>query len=37
MLSTTMMPEGFEHAGRAVGLATTFGFAVAFWINWAAG
>ncbi len=37
MLSTTMMPEAFEHAGRLVGLATTFGFALAFGINWAAG
>jgi ZIP family zinc transporter len=34
MLSTTMMPEGYEHAGRSVGLATTLGFAVAFAINW---
>lgn len=37
MLSTTMMPEAYEHAGRAVGLATTFGFAVAFGINQLAG
>jgi len=37
MLSTTMMPEAFEHAGRAVGLATTFGFALAFGINWVSG
>jgi ZIP family zinc transporter len=36
MLSTTMMPEAYEHAGRLTGLATTFGFAVAFAINWAA-
>ncbi len=33
MLATTMMPEAFEHAGRATGLATAFGFAVAFGIN----
>ena len=36
MLSTTMMPEAYEHAGRLVGLATTLGFAVAFAINWLA-
>ena len=35
MLSTTMMPEAYEHAGRATGLMTTFGFVVAFAINWA--
>ena len=28
-LADTMMPEAFEYGGRAVGLATTFGFAVA--------
>ncbi len=33
MLADTMMPEAFEHAGRMVGLATTFGFAVAFAIS----
>jgi ZIP family zinc transporter len=33
MLSTTMMPEAYEHAGRTVGLATTIGFAVAFTIH----
>jgi zinc transporter, ZIP family len=37
MLSTSMMPEAYEHAGRAVGLMTTFGFAVAFAINSAEG
>ncbi|MGH8977946.1 MAG: ZIP family metal transporter [Acidimicrobiia bacterium] len=36
MLSTTMMPEAYEHAGRAVGLMTTLGFAVAYTINWLA-
>lgn len=36
MLATTMMPEAYEHAGRLVGLATAFGFAVAFGINWLA-
>jgi zinc transporter, ZIP family len=34
MLSTSMMPEAFEHAGRPVGLMTVLGFAVAFGINW---
>ncbi len=34
MLATSMMPEAFEHAGRAVGLLTVLGFAVAFGINW---
>jgi zinc transporter, ZIP family len=34
MLSTTMMPEAYEHAGRATGLVTTFGFVVAFGLNW---
>ena len=34
MLATSMMPEAFEHAGRAVGLVTVLGFAVAFGINW---
>jgi ZIP family zinc transporter len=37
MLSTSMMPEAYEHAGRPVGLVTTFGFAVAFAINWLSG
>jgi ZIP family zinc transporter len=30
MLADTMMPEAFEHGGKLVGLATTFGFALAF-------
>jgi ZIP family zinc transporter len=30
MLADTMMPEAFEHGGKAVGLWTTLGFAVAF-------
>jgi len=30
MLADTMMPEAFEHGGRAVGLATTLGFGLAF-------
>jgi zinc transporter, ZIP family len=33
MLSTTMMPEAYEHAGRATGIVTTFGFLVAFALN----
>jgi zinc transporter, ZIP family len=36
MLATTMMPEAYEHAGRAAGPLTTFGFAVAFGLSWAA-
>jgi hypothetical protein len=27
------MPEAFEHGGKLVGVATTFGFAVAFAIS----
>jgi zinc transporter, ZIP family len=37
MLSTTMMPEAYEHAGRLVGLATTIGFATAIAVDWVAG
>jgi len=33
MLADTMMPEGFEHGGKMVGLFTTFGFALAFLIS----
>jgi ZIP family zinc transporter len=33
MLADTMMPEAFEHGGKQVGLATTFGFALAFLIS----
>jgi ZIP family zinc transporter len=33
MLADTMMPEGFEHGGKLVGLFTTFGFALAFLIS----
>jgi ZIP family zinc transporter len=33
MLADTMMPEAFERGGRVVGLATTLGFAVAFWVS----
>jgi zinc transporter, ZIP family len=33
MLADTMMPEAFEQGGRAVGLLTTLGFAVAFAIG----
>ena len=35
MLATSMMPEAFEHAGRAAGLATVFGTTVAFALDWA--
>ena len=30
MLADTMMPEAFEHGGKAVGLMTTLGFGLAF-------
>ncbi|MDH3496687.1 MAG: ZIP family zinc transporter [Gemmatimonadota bacterium] len=33
MLADTMMPEAFEHGGKAVGLATAFGFAAAFLLS----
>ena len=28
-----MMPEAFEHGGRVVGLLTTVGFGVAFFLH----
>jgi ZIP family zinc transporter len=33
MLSSTMMPEAYEHGGKWVGVVTTLGFAVAFTIH----
>ena len=36
MLSTTMIPEGYENAGRAAGLVVTLGFAVSYGITWLA-
>jgi ZIP family zinc transporter len=33
MLADTMMPEAFEHAGRATGLLTVLGFALAFLLS----
>ncbi len=33
MLADTMMPEGFEHGGKAVGLVTALGFALAFLLS----
>jgi len=33
MLADTMMPEGFEHGGRAAGLLTVLGFSLAFLIS----
>jgi ZIP family zinc transporter len=33
-LATAMIPEAYEHAGRAVGLATVVGFSVALGVNW---
>ena len=37
MLSTSMIPEAYEIAGRPVGLVVTLGFAVAYGIDWLAG
>ena len=37
MLSTSMMPEAYGHAGQAVGTVTVFGFAVALTVNWLQG
>ena len=37
MLTSTMVPEGYEKAGRLTGLVATLGFAIAFFINWAEG
>jgi len=36
MLTSTMVPESYERAGRAVGLVATLGFAVAFAMSWVA-
>ena len=33
MLADTMMPEAFEHAGKAVALMTVLGFALGFAIS----
>jgi ZIP family zinc transporter len=33
MLATSMMPEAFEMAGRAVGFITVFGFFIAYAIH----
>jgi zinc transporter, ZIP family len=33
MLADTMMPEAFAHAGPLVGLFTTAGFSLAFWLH----
>ena len=30
MLADTLIPEAFEHAGKAAGLVTTLGFGLAF-------
>jgi zinc transporter, ZIP family len=37
MLATSMMPEAYEHTGRAVGFVTVLGFSLAFAINWLEG
>ncbi len=34
MLATSMMPEAYEHAGKAVGFITVLGFATALAIDW---
>jgi ZIP family zinc transporter len=33
MVADTMMPEGFEHGGKTVGLVTVLGFAIAFFLS----
>lgn len=33
MIADTMMPEAYEDAGPLVGIITTLGFGVAYWIN----
>lgn len=33
MLADTMVPEAYEHGGRAVGLLTVLGFALAFLLS----
>ena len=33
MLADTMMPEAFRYGGKQVGLVTTLGFALAFFIT----
>ena len=33
MLADTMMPEAFKYGGKLVGLVTTLGFALAFFIT----
>ena len=33
MLATSLMPEAYEHAGRAVGVVTVFGFILAYGIH----
>jgi zinc transporter, ZIP family len=33
MLADTMVPEAYEHGGRVVGLLTTFGFGLAFFLH----
>src|SRR4051812_4407854 len=36
MLTSTMVPGAYERSGRAVGLAATLGFALAFALSWSA-
>lgn len=37
MLSTTMVPEAYEYAGRPAGLTTTLGFGAAYATTWLSG
>ena len=37
MLSTSMIPEGYELAGRPIGLVVTLGYALAFAISYYGG
>jgi ZIP family zinc transporter len=33
MLATSLIPEAYEHAGRAVGVVTVFGYILAYGIH----
>jgi zinc transporter, ZIP family len=33
MLADTMMPEGYQHGGKLVGIVTTLGFIIAYTIH----
>jgi zinc transporter, ZIP family len=34
MLADTLIPEAYEHAGKAAGLVTTLGFGLAFALSY---